>query len=71
VQEGIDELNTLCAQQMVIEGKGQCNLLPQPRESVARLIALAGVTLPEVLRCTGTKAATRKKLPENRKRRRT
>lgn len=71
VQEGIDELNTLCAQQMVIEGKGQCNLLPQPRESVARLIALAGVTLPEVLRCTGTKVATRKKLPENRKKRRT
>jgi transposase len=67
VQEGIDELSTLCVQQMVIEGKEQCNLLPQPRESVARLLALAGVTLPEVLRCTGAKVATRKKLQDNRK----
>lgn len=66
VQEGIDELKTLCAMEILVAGKTRCNKIPQPRPSVEQLLKAASVRLPEVLSSKGIRVASRKKLPENR-----
>jgi len=66
VQEGIDELKTLCAIEILVAGKTRCNKIPQPRASVKQLLKAASVCLPEVLSSKGIRVASRKKLPENR-----
>ncbi len=67
VQEGLDELKTLCTTQMVMKGKPLCNCIPQPRASVQRLLERAEVILPRALPHRGVHVATRKKLHERRK----
>ena len=67
VQEGLDELKTLCTTQMVMKGKPLCNCIPQPRASVQRLLELAEVILPRALPHRGVHVAARKKLPSRRK----
>ena len=66
VDEGIAELSTLCATEVLIEGQPRCNKIPQPRGPVRRLLEAANVCFPEALPCSGIRVATRKKLPENR-----
>lgn len=66
VSEGIHELTTLCATQMLVNDQPHCNKIPQPHSSVKQLLKAASVRLPDVLPCKGTRVATRKKLPENR-----
>ena len=67
VQEGLDELKTLCMMQMVIKGKPLCHCIPQPRESVQKYLEKAQVVLPAALPHRGVHVATRKKLPSRRK----
>ena len=67
VQEGLDELKTLCTTQMAVKGKPLCNCIPQPRASVQRFLEQAQVVLPEALPHRGVIVATRKKLPARRK----
>ena len=67
VQEGLDELKTLCATELRIHGKPLCNSIPQPRASVQRFLEKAQVVLPDALPHRGVIAATRKKLPARRK----
>jgi len=66
VQEGIDELKTLCAMEILVAGKPRCNKIPQPRASVKQLLNAASARLPVVLPNKGIRVASRKKLPENR-----
>ncbi len=66
VDEGITELTTLCATEVLIDGQPRCNEIPQPRRSLRRLLKAAKVRLPDALPCSGIRVATRKKLPENR-----
>ena len=66
VEEAIEELSTLCAHEVWIDGEVRCAKIPKPRQSVARLLELAGVILPEAFPCRGIKVATKKKLHENR-----
>jgi len=66
VAEGIDELTTLCATEVLVNDEPRCNKIPQPRPSIEQLLKAASVHLPDVLSCKGTRVATRKKLPENR-----
>jgi transposase len=68
VEEGIQELTTLCATEMLVKGNPCCNKVPIPRPSVQRLLDKAKVRLPAALPCRGIHVATRKKLPDNRKR---
>ena len=68
VEEGIKQLTTLCATELHVNGQPRCNRIPEPRESIQRLLAAAEVRLPDALACKGIKVATRKKLPENRTR---
>ncbi len=53
--------------QVVTDGKVLCQRIPEPRDSTARLIEAAGVIIPEVMVARGIRAATRKKLVNNRK----
>ena len=69
VEEGIDQLDTLCATQLVIKGEARCNQIPQPRESLKQLLQAAQVTLPEVLPSKGVTVTTKKKLTSRRKKR--
>jgi len=68
VEEGIKELTTLCATELHVNGQPRCNRIPEPRESIQKLLAAARVRLPDALGCKAIKVATRKKLPENRTR---
>ena len=67
VKEGIDELSTLCANEVSFNGKEQCNQIPQPRASVKRLIEAGHVQMPEVLPSKGVIVTTKKKLTSRRK----
>jgi hypothetical protein len=67
VREGLDELKTLCATELRLQGKPQCNCIPQPRASVQRLLEKAQVIMPRALPRRGVQVATRKKLPARRK----
>ena len=69
VEEGLEELATLCATEVLVKGQARCNQIPQPRPRLQQLLDLARVKMPEVLPCKGIHVATRKKLQENRKRR--
>ncbi len=66
VQEGIDELSTLCMTEVTFKGKPGCNKIPVPRDSIEKLLSSAQVTLPEALPCRTAVVATRKKLPTRR-----
>ena len=66
VSEGIKELSTLCATEMKVKEKSLCNKIPEPRESIKKLLKAAKVKLPEALPCKGIKVATRKKLVDRR-----
>ena len=66
VDEGIKELATLCATEVLIEGQPRCHKIPHARQSARRLLEATKVRLPDVLPCSGVRVATRKKLPENR-----
>jgi transposase len=66
VKEGIDELSTLCANEVSFNGKEQCNQIPQPRASVKRLIEAGHVQMPEVLPSKGVIVTTKKKLTSRR-----
>src|SRR4030042_4881065 len=67
IQEGINELSTLCATDLIINGEKQCNQIPQPRGSVRKLIEAANVRMPEALPCRGIIVTTKKKLTSRRK----
>lgn len=66
VEEGLDELKTLCTTQVVVKGKSLFNNVPQPRDSVARLLRAAQVEVPRKLASRGVHVSTRKKLVEER-----
>ena len=67
VQEGLDQLASLCSTTMLVKGKPRCQTIPEPREAVAELLSSAKIRLPEVLPSKGVKVATRKKLASRRK----
>jgi len=67
VEEAINELSSLCATEILVDGKPRCNDIPQPRPSVEALLSAARVRLPEALPCSGTVVATRRKIVKNRR----
>lgn len=67
VEEGIKELSTLCATDMLVKGEPRCSKIPEPRGSIKELLKAAKVNLPDVIPCRGIHVATRKKLTSNRK----
>ena len=69
VQEGLDELASLCTKELVQNNRVLCNEIPEPRESVRVLLETAKVRMPEALPARGAVVSTKRKLPERRKQR--
>ena len=67
VEEGMNELKTLCTTQVVVKGKSLLHNIPEPRESISQLLAAAQIDLPRKLASRGVQVSTRKKLTEERK----
>jgi transposase len=67
VEEGLEELKSLCTTQVVIKGRALLHNIPQPRASVQRLLDAAKVTLPNAIADRGVRVSTRKKLTSERK----
>lgn len=66
VEEGLDELKSLCTTQVVVQGRSVLHNIPRPRASVQQLLDAAGVTLPKSIADRGVRVSTRKKLTEER-----
>lgn len=66
VEEGLDQLQTLCSMQIQLDGGGSCLQIPTPRAPSRALLHAADVTLPEALPHTNVPVVTRKKLPSRR-----
>jgi len=66
VQEGINQLATLCSEEVLINGKPYCHKIPQPDKPLEILLETAGVRLPAVLPNKGAHVATKRKLQERR-----
>ena len=69
VEEGINELSSLCVTEVVVNGTVRDQLVPEGRAQVKRLLELAKVQMPKKLRYTGSTVATRKQLKESRPKR--
>ena len=67
VEEGLHQLQTLCATEMKVAGGGSCLRIPTPNTATAALLKALKISLPEALPHTDTPVVTRKKLPERRK----
>ena len=66
VQEGLEELETLCSTEVIMRGSGSCQQIPTPNETSAQLLNAIHVKLPKVLPSLGAIVVTRKKLQERR-----
>jgi hypothetical protein len=66
VQEGLNELSGLCATEVRGKGGTRFNRIPQPRESVGRLLQAAQVCLPKALPYSGVVVSTKRTLVERR-----
>ena len=67
VEEGIEQLKSLSATEMLVQGSPTCNGIPKPRSTLRKLLKAARVRLPDTLPHSGVRVATRKKLTERRK----
>jgi transposase len=67
VEEGLDELKSLCTTRVTVKGQSVLHNVPEPRERVQRLLDAAHVTLPKTIADRGVRVSTRKKLVEERK----
>jgi transposase len=69
VEEGINQLSSLCVTEVLVNGTVKDQLVPEGREQVKRLLALAKVPMPKKLRYSGGIVATRKHLKNSRPKR--
>jgi len=66
VEEGLDQLKTLCATQIVVKNEVRCIQIPVPRDMSQKLLKAADIHLPTALPSLGAQVVTRKKLTERR-----
>jgi hypothetical protein len=66
VEEGLNQLATLCATQILVKDEIRCNQIPVPRELSQSLLKAADIHLPTALPCLGARVVTRRKLTERR-----
>ncbi len=66
VEEGLDELNSLCTTRVTVKRREVLHNVPQPRQSVRRLLDAVQIVLPKSIADRGVHVSTRKKLAEQR-----
>lgn len=67
VEEGLHQLQNICATEIQVEGGGSCLRIPTPGAEGEALLKALELSLPEVLPHHAVPVVTRKKLPERRK----
>ena len=67
VEEGIKELDRICAMKLSVKGTGSCLRLPEPSPIARELLDALDVKLPPVLPKSPAKVDTKKKLTSQRK----
>ncbi len=67
VEEGIQQLSTLCSTEMKVKSHGSCLKIPRPRQRSRELLKALDVQMPTVLPHREVRVVTRKKLSEQRK----
>ena len=67
VEEGIKELDRICAMQLSVKGTGSCLRLPEPSPIARELLNALDMKLPPVLPKSPAKVDTKKKLASRRK----
>ena len=67
VEEGIDQLSTLCSMEIIVKGQGSCLKIPRPREKSRQLLKALDISMPVVLPHRDFPVVTRTKLPKQRK----
>lgn len=66
VEEGLNQLQTLCSTQINVDGGGSCLRIPTPNPATLPLLKALTIQMPKLLPHTETRVVTRKKLPERR-----
>jgi hypothetical protein len=66
VEEGLHALATLCLVEVSPHNAPSYHCLPTPRDAIAPLLHSADITLPKAFVLSGTRVATKKKLPSER-----
>lgn len=66
VEEGINELSSLCLEEIHINGVARYHQIPQPRASVQQLLDATRVKLPTTIPSKGVVVTTKKKLQNRR-----
>lgn len=67
VQEGLEQLSTLCSMEMRFKGQGTCLKIPRPRKQSRSLLKALEIRLPAALPHREVRVVTRKKLVKQRK----
>jgi len=67
VQEGLNQLGQLCANELVEKDQTLCCEVPEPRAPLRELLDAAHVRLPDALPAKGVTVSTKRKRPERRK----
>lgn len=66
VEEGLEQLSTLCSIEMKVKNQASCLKIPRPRENSRQLLKALDVRMPAVLPHRNVRVVTRKKLVERR-----
>jgi hypothetical protein len=66
VEEGLHALTTLCLVEVSPTNAPSYHCLPTPRDTIARLLHRADITLPKAFSLSGVRVSTRKKLQSER-----
>ena len=67
VEEGLEELKSLSTTRVMVKGRPALHNVPEPRESIRRLLDAAKIILPKCIVDRGVRVSTRKKLVPQRK----
>jgi hypothetical protein len=66
VEEGLEQLKTICSMEIKVNGGGSCLRIPTPPAQSRDLLNALDIHLPEALPHRDVRVVTRKKLPERR-----
>ncbi len=66
VEEGLQELSSLCMNVVTIANETTIHQVPAPREMVAHLLSAAAIEIPPALPYRGARVYTKKKLTAER-----
>jgi transposase len=67
VEEGLNQLSTLCSMEMKVKNQASCLKIPRPREKSKQLLKALDIRMPIALPHRNVRVVTRKKLVERRK----